>query len=73
MYIDGRDAGLTQNEFKLVALLGRYAGRVLTYDYLIREIWGPNKAYDNQILLREHGEYPPENRKEPRRTGIHLY
>ena len=49
-YIDGADAGLTQNEFKLVALLGRYAGRVLTYDYLIREIWGPNKAYDNQIL-----------------------
>ena len=49
VYIDGRDAGLTQNEFKLVALLGRFAGRVLTYDYLIREIWGPNKAYDNQI------------------------
>ena len=44
VYIDDRDAGLTQNEFKLVALLGRYAGRVLTYDYLIREIWGPNKA-----------------------------
>ncbi len=50
VYIDDRDAGLTQNEFKLVALLGRYAGRVLTYDYLIREIWGPNKTYDNQIL-----------------------
>ena len=50
VYVDGRDANLTQNEFKLVALLGRYAGRVLTYDYLIREIWGPNKTYDNQIL-----------------------
>ena len=50
VYIDGNDANLTQNEFKLVALLGRYAGRVLTYDYLIREIWGPTKAYDNQIL-----------------------
>ena len=50
VFIDGRDACLTQNEFKLVALLGRYAGCVLTYDYLIREIWGPNKAYDNQIL-----------------------
>lgn len=48
VFIDGRDANLTQNEFKLVALLGRYAGRVLTYD--IKEIWGPNKAYDNQIL-----------------------
>lgn len=50
VYINDRDANLTQNEFKLVALLGRYAGRVLTYDYLIREIWGPNKTYDNQIL-----------------------
>ena len=50
VYVDGRDAGLTQNEFKIVSLLGRYAGRVLTYDYLIREIWGPNKSYDNQIL-----------------------
>ena len=50
VYIDGQDANLTQNEFKLVALLGRYAGRVLTYDFLIREIWGPNKTYDNQIL-----------------------
>ena len=50
VFIDGRDANLTQNEFKLVALLGRYAGRVLTYDYLIKEIRGPNKAYDNQIL-----------------------
>ena len=50
VYIRGADACLTQNEFKLVALLGRYAGRVLTYDYLIREIWGPNKACDNQIL-----------------------
>ncbi|MGN0995570.1 MAG: response regulator [Candidatus Ventricola sp.] len=50
VYIRGEDACLTQNEFKLVALLGRYAGRVLTYDYLIREIWGPNKACDNQIL-----------------------
>ena len=50
VYVGGADANLTQNEFKLVALLGRYAGRVLTYDYLIREIWGPNKTYDNQIL-----------------------
>ncbi len=44
VYIDGRDAGLTQNEL-LVALLGRFAGRVLTYDYLIlrAKIWGPTR------------------------------
>ncbi len=50
VYIDGNDANLTQNEYKLVSLLGRYAGRVLTYDYIIKEIWGPNMKNDNRIL-----------------------
>lgn len=50
VYIDGNDANLTQNEYKLVSLLGRYAGKVLTYDFLIKEIWGPNMKNDNRIL-----------------------
>ena len=29
---------------------GKYAGKVLTYDFLIREIWGPKAKADNQIL-----------------------
>ena len=49
-YVDGEDARLTQNEFKIVALLGRFAGKVLTYDYIIKEIWGPSASGDNQIL-----------------------
>ena len=35
---------------KLVALLGLHAGKVLTYDYLIKELWGPSARSDNQIL-----------------------
>lgn len=50
VYIAGQDARLTQNEFRIVALLSRYAGRVLTYDHIIREVWGPNSGGDNQIL-----------------------
>ncbi len=50
VYIEGKDASLTQNEFKIVSLLGKYAGKVLTYDFIIREIWGPNTNGDNQIL-----------------------
>ncbi len=50
VYIHGKDAGLTQNEYKIVSLLGRYAGKVLTYDFIIREIWGPNMKTDNRIL-----------------------
>ena len=48
--VDGKDVHLTLNEFKIVALLGKYAGKVLTYDFLIREIWGPKAKADNQIL-----------------------
>lgn len=48
--VGGADVHLTLNEFKIVALLGKYAGKVLTYDYLIREIWGPKAKADNQIL-----------------------
>jgi two-component system KDP operon response regulator KdpE len=48
--IRDRDVHLTQNEYKIVAMLGKYAGKVLTYDYLLRELWGPTARGDNQIL-----------------------
>ena len=50
VYVEGRDVGLTQNEYKMVALLGRYAGKVLTYEFITKEIWGPRMTGDNQIL-----------------------
>lgn len=50
VFVDGVDAGLTQNEYKIVSLLGKYAGKVMTYDYIIKEIWGPNMKNDNRIL-----------------------
>lgn len=49
-YLNGEDIHLTQNEFRIVALLGRYAGKVLTYDVIIRELWGPQEKSSNQIL-----------------------
>ncbi len=48
--IKGQPVHLTQNEYKIVALLCKYPGRVITYDYLIKEIWGPYARGDNQIL-----------------------
>ena len=50
VYVDGIDANLTLNEFRILAFLGKYAGRVITYDAIIREIWGPNMKNDNRIL-----------------------
>lgn len=41
---------LTQIEYKIVSSLAKQAGRVLTYDYLMKEIWGPYTDDNNQIL-----------------------
>lgn len=50
VFVKGEDVGLTQNEFRIVALLGKYAGKVLTYDFIMKELWGPNVPDDNRIL-----------------------
>jgi two-component system KDP operon response regulator KdpE len=48
--VSGENAHLTLSEFRIVALLGKYAGKVLTYDFIMRELWGPRAGTDNQIL-----------------------
>ena len=48
--VNGENAKLTLSEFRIVALLGKFAGKVLTYDYIIKELWGPRAGADNQIL-----------------------
>jgi two-component system KDP operon response regulator KdpE len=44
VYLNDRDTNLTPNEFKIVALLGKHAGQVLTYRYMLRELWGRRPA-----------------------------
>jgi len=50
VFIDGEDARLTQIEYKIVSLLAKYAGKVMIYDYILVELWGPDAKGDNQIL-----------------------
>jgi len=45
-----KEVHLTQIEFKIVSLLAKSAGHVLTYDSIITELWGPYAVKDNQIL-----------------------
>jgi len=48
--IDDREVHLTQIEFKLLSLLARNCGKVLTYSYIMEHIWGPYIDSNNQIL-----------------------
>jgi two-component system KDP operon response regulator KdpE len=40
--LDGSEVRLTPTEYKLLTTLIRYAGRVVTHQQLLREVWGPN-------------------------------
>lgn len=45
----GEVVHLTPNEYKILLILSANAGRVITHETLLREIWGPYVG-DNQIL-----------------------
>ena len=48
--VDGKDVHLTQIEFKIISLLAQNSGRVMTYDTIISNIWGPYADDDNSIM-----------------------
>ena len=50
VFLGDRDTNLTPNEFKIVGLLGKHAGRVITYKSMLQQLWGPTASSDNKIL-----------------------
>ncbi len=50
VFLGDMDTNLTPNEFKIVGLLGKHPGQVITYKSMLRELWGPYASRDNKIL-----------------------
>jgi two-component system, OmpR family, KDP operon response regulator KdpE len=48
--LDGAPLALTRKEFAVLAMLLRHAGRVVTQQQLLREVWGPTHTSDSQYL-----------------------
>lgn len=48
--VGGREIHLTRVEYKIVSLLAKNSGKVLTYDTLIYQVWGPYADDNNRIL-----------------------
>ena len=46
VFVRGAEVHLTPTEFKLLGMLVRHAGMVLTHKQLLREVWGP--AYSDE-------------------------
>ena len=48
--LEGKEVHLTAVEYKLVSLLAKNAGRVVTHDAIMTQVWGPYMEEDNRIL-----------------------
>jgi two-component system KDP operon response regulator KdpE len=48
--VDGEEVHLTPNEYKLLHVLIRYPGKVLTQRQLLNEVWGPSHLDQAQYL-----------------------
>ena len=71
--VDGREVHLTQIEYKIVTLLCRNAGKVLTHDSMIREVWGAVFQLRYAASARQHGQHPPQDRERPRHAGVYTH
>jgi two-component system KDP operon response regulator KdpE len=63
--VAGKDVKLTATEYALLRLFVQHAGKVLTHQQILREVWGPNYIDQTQYLrvymahLREKLEAEP--------------
>lgn len=75
VYLDGSEIHLTPIEFKLLGLLAKNTGKVLTHNYILREVWGNPAASDMRSLrvymatLRKKLE---KNTSEPKYIQTHI-
>lgn len=48
--VAGREVHLTPHEFRLLALLVKHAGKVVTHRQLLHEVWGPEYGGENHYV-----------------------
>jgi two-component system, OmpR family, KDP operon response regulator KdpE len=63
--VDGREVKFTPREYDLLRVLITHAGKVITHQHLLREVWGPASLYETHYLrvyiaqLRQKIEHDP--------------
>jgi two-component system KDP operon response regulator KdpE len=48
--LDGHEVRLTPTEYRLLALLARHAGKVVTHRQLLKDVWGPEAVHETHYL-----------------------
>jgi two-component system KDP operon response regulator KdpE len=50
VFVDETEVRLTPIEYRLLSALAQYAGRVLTHEHLLRQVWGPGYTQQHHYL-----------------------
>jgi len=61
------DIHLTPNEYRLLAVLVKNAGKVVTHRQLLKEVWGPDSVQENQYLRVYLGQLRRKIERDPAR------
>ena len=48
--VAGAEVKLTRKEFAILRLLAQHAGRIVTHQHLLREVWGPAHQHETHYL-----------------------
>ena len=70
--VSGHEVKLTPIEYRLLAVLARHAGRVMTPEQLLREVWGPGHASERQYLRVYMAQLRHKIEREPARPRLLL-
>jgi two-component system KDP operon response regulator KdpE len=68
--MSGREVHLTPIEYKLLVLLARNAGRVLTYRQIIKEVWGASYTGQSHHVRVHMAELRKKIEKDPARPSL---
>jgi two-component system KDP operon response regulator KdpE len=68
--VSDRVIHLTPTEYKMLTLLARNAGRVLTHRQIIREVWGPSYAGQNHHVRVHMAELRKKIEDDPARPRL---
>jgi two-component system, OmpR family, KDP operon response regulator KdpE len=68
----GAEVSLTPIEYRLVALLAKHSGRVLTHEFLLREVWGPSYTTQHHYLRVYMAQLRHKLEAEPARPRLLL-
>ncbi len=50
MSLRGKEVRLTPIEYRILTILARHAGQLVTHRQLLKEVWGPDRVLDKHYL-----------------------